>query len=191
MNSSRIAKSISASVVALVTAAACTVSSQSARPTGDAAAARGHEPLHIDGEVLGVDEVPPGDRLAGNLRVQIRLDGKPIHVVLAPGWYLDEQGFKLEQHGRVQVVQASREGSSIVARSINLDGRLLQLRDAEGNPMWGVEPGTSGSVGSTSEGGSTSATDAPKDEEDDADASDEEASPDGEVDSEDSAGEDE
>jgi len=165
LSACRLGSFVSLGSVVLVCLMACTVSSGPARPAGDAAGARGHEPAHIEGEVLGVDEVPPGDRMAGNVRVQLSLRGKPIDIVLAPGWYLDEKGFKLERHRRVQVVEASREGSAIIARSIHLDGRLLELRDAEGKPMWGIEAAAPSTVGST-----TGTADSPSDESDDDEA---------------------
>ena len=90
----------------------------------------------LRGEVLGVDEVAPTEQLASSLRITLRpAGGRPLSIDLAPGWYLDEHGLRIQRRDTVEVV-ATGGGTTLTARRVTKDGRMLILRDAAGRPVW-------------------------------------------------------
>lgn len=124
---------------ALAAAAAC---SPAVAPPPSAPEHRPAEPAHsaaqLDGEVLGVDRVPPGDQLASGVRVRLQTSASsPVVVDLAPDWYLDRQGLRFGRTERVSV-EGVRQGSSVVyATRVTKDGRTIELRDPKtGKPLW-------------------------------------------------------
>jgi hypothetical protein len=96
----------------------------------------------VDGEVLGVDHVAPADKLASG--VQLRLGGeKPVVIDLAPDWYLDKQGLRFAPNERVHVEgrEVERSGASILyAPRVTKGQTTVELRDADGNPLWIAPP---------------------------------------------------
>ncbi len=95
-----------------------------------------------DGEVIGVDQVPPSDRLASGFR--LRLGGeKPMVVDLAPDWYLDQNGIRFSPSERVHVEghRVERSGQSVLyATSVTKGEKTVELRDRDGNPLWIAPP---------------------------------------------------
>lgn len=100
------------------------------------------EPAHsaamLDGEVLGVDRVPPGDRLSSGVRMRVQTSERsPIVVDLAPDWYLDRQGLHFGRAERVTVEGVRQGGSVIYATRVTKGGRTIELRDPKtGAPLW-------------------------------------------------------
>jgi hypothetical protein len=95
----------------------------------------------VDGEVVGVDRVSPSDRLASGVRVTLRPEGSPVVVVdLAPDWYLSERGLKIERADRMKVQGKSRGGAIVYARTVEASGHSVELRDAQGQPLWTPNP---------------------------------------------------
>jgi hypothetical protein len=92
----------------------------------------------VDGEVLGVDRVPPEQALATSVRLTVRPgSARPVVVELAPGWYLDEHGLDLRPADRVEAEgSVDAERSVFVARRIRKGASVVELRDEEGRPLW-------------------------------------------------------
>jgi hypothetical protein len=95
----------------------------------------------LDGEVLGVDHVPPADRLASGVRLRLRPGGaEPVVVDLAPDWYLDRRGlhFGPSEHVQVEGVRRTGDNATIIyATRVTKDGKTIELRDPEtGEPRW-------------------------------------------------------
>ncbi len=97
----------------------------------------------VDGQILGVDRTAPSDQLASGVHLTLGRAEGPIAVDLGPGWYLDRQGLHFAPNERVQVrgsrVQQSGK-SAIVAQEITARGRVIQLRDRQGHPLWRAPP---------------------------------------------------
>lgn len=93
----------------------------------------------VDGRVLGVDRAPPSDTLATGVRLKLGGDDGPVSVDLAPGWYLDQKGLHFATNERVRI-RGSRVHNAIVAQEITAGGRVIQLRDSQGRPLWRPKP---------------------------------------------------
>jgi hypothetical protein len=93
------------------------------------------------GEVLGVDHVPPSDALASGVRLRIGGAGEgPVVVDLAPDWYLDRQGLRFAPKERVEVEGRRSAENVIYATRVTKGDRTVELRDAEGRPLWKSAP---------------------------------------------------
>jgi len=92
-----------------------------------------------DGRVLGVEH-GPSDSPATTVSIVIQPDGAaPVHVELAPGWYLDRRGIHFSEQDRVHVEgrRDDRSGSTVVvARRIRKDGSTIELRNDADEPTW-------------------------------------------------------
>ena len=108
-------------------------------------AQRASEPAHsaaaIDGEVLGVDRVPPSDRLASGVQLRVHPGAEGTVVIdLAPDWYLDEHGLTFARSERVQVEGSrveKKSGTVIYATRIKKGGKTVELREpGSGKPLW-------------------------------------------------------
>ncbi|HEY2406587.1 MAG TPA: hypothetical protein VGI10_11325 [Polyangiaceae bacterium] len=105
----------------------------------DVATARAAPVYTADGNVLGVERGSP-DQPASYLHLVIQPDGKaPVHVELAPGWYLDRAGLHFSEHDRVHIEgrEESRSGGDVVvAHRIRKGDQAVELRDDQGRPSW-------------------------------------------------------
>jgi hypothetical protein len=92
----------------------------------------------LDGEVIGVDRVPPDQALAGNVRLRVQTDAdEPVVVVLAPGWYLDERGLRFSRSERVKLTTTqSGDPATFVATEVQKGEQRVPLRDERGRPLW-------------------------------------------------------
>ena len=92
----------------------------------------------IVGEVISVDKVSGPGRGYG-LHLTLKTAQETIAVHLAPGWYLDKQGFTIAAKDVIEV-KGSRitfKGKpAIIAAQIMKGDRVLQLRDERGIPSW-------------------------------------------------------
>ena len=101
----------------------------------------------VDGQVLGVDGIPPERALAQNLRVTVRSGPEPVVVELAPGWYLERKGLRLERNQSIAVDgTVDRERNLFIARRVRANSVSVELRDAEGRQLW---PGGAADAGVT------------------------------------------
>jgi hypothetical protein len=91
------------------------------------------------GEVVGVDHVAPSDALASGVRVRLGGSEGPVVVDLAPDWYLDQNGLRYSPNERLKVEGRRSKSDVIYARSVTQGGRTVELRDAEGRPLWKSE----------------------------------------------------
>ena len=128
----------------------CALLGACASATGTASPARpAQEPLHsaaaIDGEVLGVDRVPPSDKLASGVVLRVQPGSSAAVVVdLAPDWYLDAHGLRFAPAERVHVEGSrvqKKSGVVIYATRVRKGTQTLELRHPDsGAPLWGEPP---------------------------------------------------
>jgi hypothetical protein len=91
----------------------------------------------VDGEIMGVDRTPPGDRLASGVRVTLRTSGSRAVVVdLAPDWYLGKNGLSLNRSERLRAEGVTGASSVLYARRVVQGGKTTPLRNASGQPLW-------------------------------------------------------
>jgi len=106
---------------------------------------RASEPAHsaaaIDGEVLGVDRVPPSDKLASGVQLRVHPAAQATVVVdLAPDWYLDEHGLTFAPSERVRVEgrRVEKKGGVVIyATRVKKGDKTLEIREpGTGKPLW-------------------------------------------------------
>jgi len=92
----------------------------------------------LSGEVAAVGKFVPRGKPYG-IRLTLKTDQGLIEVILGRGSYIEQQGFTFAPQGKV-TVKGSRvavEGKSIIiATEVTKGEKSLQLRDANGLPVW-------------------------------------------------------
>jgi hypothetical protein len=66
-------------------------------------------------------------------------DQQPVRLVLAPGWYLDEQGLRFTPNEslRVEGTRGNEDGPTlIVVHRLQRGDRSYLLRDEREQPLW-------------------------------------------------------
>jgi hypothetical protein len=122
-------------IVALVTAAAC----QPTVPRIPSPVAAPGSNVTARGTVLSVERPTPEDSQSFVHVTITPSDRNPVRLVLAPGWYLDEQGLRFEPResisveGRAVVEQGQRK---IVVQRVQRGEHSYLLRDEHERPLW-------------------------------------------------------
>jgi hypothetical protein len=91
------------------------------------------------GVVLSVERPRPEDSQAFVHVVITPAEERPIRLVLAPGWYLEERGLRLEPQQAVEVRgrHVVQDGEpSIIVQSVRQGERSYILRDEREQPAW-------------------------------------------------------
>ncbi len=90
---------------------------------------------YINGEVLGVDNVPAGDQAQMTLRLMVEPGAdEPVQVRLGPGWFFTERGIKFEMHEPVQVAGThshSEDGKEVIIAHELKKGGMTYRRDPD------------------------------------------------------------
>jgi hypothetical protein len=63
-------------------------------------------------------------------------DGKEIHLVAGPSWYLDGQGLTFTAGDAVTVTGWYEADGDLAVASVAADGKTITLRGADGRPLW-------------------------------------------------------
>ncbi len=90
---------------------------------------------YVNGEVLGVDNVPAGQHAEMTLRLQLRPGtDPPVQVHLGPGWYFTERGIRFEPNEPVSVTGThshNEAGEEVLIAHELKKGGLTYRRDPE------------------------------------------------------------
>ena len=104
--------------------------------------ARVYDPKTVEvvkGEVVQVDRVAPMRGMSEGVHVVLKTDKGTTDVHLGPAWYLDHQDTELAVGDRVEVrgSKVTVGGkAAVVAAEVKKGDETLQLRDAQGLPLW-------------------------------------------------------
>ncbi|HEX8951164.1 MAG TPA: DNA-binding protein [Polyangia bacterium] len=93
----------------------------------------------LKGEIVQVDLVAPMRGMSDGVHVVLKGDQGTTDVHLGPAWYLDHQDTQLAVGDRVEVrgSKVTVGGKpAVVAAEVRKGNATLQLRDAQGLPMW-------------------------------------------------------
>lgn len=99
------------------------------------------QPLEtISGEVISVEQVSPAaGRMGYGTHIILKTnDGESI-IHLGPSVYLSKIGLSLAPHDKVVVSGAKVKQDNIIfmiASDVEKDGKIYQLRDKDGLPIW-------------------------------------------------------
>ena len=104
--------------------------------------ARVYDPKTVEtlkGEVVQVDRVTPMRGMSEGVHVVLKTDKGTTDVHLGPAWYLDHQDTEVAVGDRVEV-RGSKVNvggkPAVVAAEVKKGNETLQLRDANGLPLW-------------------------------------------------------
>ncbi len=92
----------------------------------------------VSGTVVSVD-TNAGRRGPYGVHFTLKTDKETVPVHLGPGWFLDQQQFKVAAGDKVEVSGSRvtyQGGPALIAGQVKKDGKVLQLRDANGVPAW-------------------------------------------------------
>ena len=104
--------------------------------------ARVYDPKTVEtlkGEIVRVDQVTPMSGMSEGVHVVLKGDKGTTDVHLGPSWYLDHQDTQLAVGDRVEVrgSKVSIAGKpAVIAAEVKKGNETLELRDAQGLPMW-------------------------------------------------------
>src|SRR4030042_4566592 len=93
----------------------------------------------VSGEITGVDKFTPGRGMCYGVHFTLKTDQETIPVHLGPSWYVDQQEVKPAPGDKVEVTgsRVTYQGKpAIIAAQGKKDGETLQLRNANGVPVW-------------------------------------------------------
>lgn len=93
----------------------------------------------VDGEIVAVDHVAPMRGMSQGVHVVVKNPKGTTDVHLGPAWYLDHQDTQLAVGDRVQVrgSKVTVDGKpAVIAAEVKKGNQMLELRDAQGLPMW-------------------------------------------------------
>lgn len=99
----------------------------------------------VSGEVLSVDRGAPGGETTGGpgmmnaVDLLLKTDTGVVSVQLGPSWYVDHQDAEIVPGDTVTVTGARITfggGPALIATSVKTGDQTLELRDAQGFPLW-------------------------------------------------------
>ncbi|MEW6386215.1 MAG: DNA-binding protein [Thermodesulfobacteriota bacterium] len=93
----------------------------------------------VRGEVAAIDKSTAGRGGSYGVHFTLKTDQETIPVHLGPGWYVDQQEVKLAPGDKVEVTgsRITYQGKpALIAAQVKKDGKTLQLRNANGVPVW-------------------------------------------------------
>jgi len=99
--------------------------------------------ITIDGKVESIQYFPtigPGGIPEGgtSLGVVLKTDQGSVTIYLGPPWYLSRQKFSINAGDNLRVIgsRAPLSSAAIIAREVTKNGKILELRDEKGIPVW-------------------------------------------------------
>ena len=95
--------------------------------------------IRVAGEVARIERVVPQVGMAEGYALVLRSRDQLQTVHLGPVWFLERQDYSVEAHEEVEIVgsRVSLDGQPVIVATVLItNGRTLQLRDAEGLPVW-------------------------------------------------------
>jgi len=94
----------------------------------------------VAGEITKIDKLVPMRGMHKGVHLLLKTNApEPLVVHLGPDWYVERQEITLKPGDKIQV-RGSRitfDGKpAVIAAEVTKDGKTLQLRDANGVPVW-------------------------------------------------------
>lgn len=96
-------------------------------------------PSTLQGVISSVERPVPDDSRAYVHVVLTPFDRRPVRLVLAPGWYLEEQGLRLAPDDSLRVEGrrvVGDGGEAFVVKRVHHRDRDYDLRDDHDQPKW-------------------------------------------------------
>lgn len=93
----------------------------------------------VSGEVISVDRIADGRRGFHGVHLLLKTAKGDLSVHLGPSWFVDRQVMKVAPHDVIEVTGSpvTYNGKpTLIAAEIRKGGERLQLRTAEGLPLW-------------------------------------------------------
>jgi hypothetical protein len=93
----------------------------------------------INGTILSITKTPSKNPAFSGVIMSVKTGTDTIDVRLGPSSYIDKQDVKLAQNDKITIKGSKLtfgSKSSIVAAEITKDGKTMELRNANGIPLW-------------------------------------------------------
>jgi hypothetical protein len=93
----------------------------------------------INGRIMKVDSIAPAGSMPGEVYLMVKTTAETTTVLVGPGWYLSDQNFLVNGGDSARIIgsRVRFEGRTvIIAREIKVGNGRLQLRGANGLPLW-------------------------------------------------------
>ena len=91
------------------------------------------------GEITKVERMTPMKGMSTGIHFVLKTSKESLSVHVGPEWYIEKQDVKLEPRDKV-TVKGSRvmiyDQPALIAAEITKGDQVLQLRDANGIPLW-------------------------------------------------------
>ena len=93
----------------------------------------------IRGKVISTNSFTPMSGMAQGMQLIVKSGERTIPVHVGPSWYLDSQSWQVTPNEEVEVTGSlvNWGGSSVmIASELRYGGKVWQLRDSNGIPLW-------------------------------------------------------
>ena len=93
----------------------------------------------LSGVVERIDQVKNAGAKGYGVHLLLKTDSEEIAVHLGPGWYVEKQALKIAPQDRLEVrgSRVTYEGKpALIAAEVKKGDQVLNLRNADGVPLW-------------------------------------------------------
>jgi hypothetical protein len=93
----------------------------------------------VSGTVESVEQFTPMKGMYYGIHIMLKTDKEVISVHLGPAWFINKQALNIQKGDTIEV-KGSRitfQGKpAIIAAEVKKDGKILELRNSAGIPVW-------------------------------------------------------
>ena len=93
----------------------------------------------FSGEVISVEKISPRNGMFYGVHLMVKTGEKTVSVHLGPGWYIENQGIKLDPKDKVEITgsKVTFDGEqAVIAAEVKKGDEILKLRNENGIPYW-------------------------------------------------------
>ncbi|MBE9066632.1 hypothetical protein IQ260_08195 [Leptolyngbya cf. ectocarpi LEGE 11479] len=90
----------------------------------------------MSGQVMAIEQVGAAGQ---GTWLEVKTDQETVSVHLGPAWYLEDQKVAISPNDAIEITgirNTWNNSITIIASKIKLDERTVELRDADGYPLW-------------------------------------------------------
>lgn len=96
--------------------------------------------LKLKGHIISIQKFSLVTKPAPYIQFFFNSEGEEYVVDVGPEWYVHAQGILFIPREEIEVeVFFVQERKILLAKTLKQHGRVLNLRNAQGKPLWGVE----------------------------------------------------
>lgn len=88
------------------------------------------------GQVVAIEQVSP---VGQGTWLEVQTEQKTVSVHIGPAWYLEDQEVAISPNDTIEITgipNTWNDTTTVIASKIKLTDRTVELRDADGYPLW-------------------------------------------------------